>query len=267
MYTRGILSILIGIILIAVLVVPSHADNTGGYTVSPVPPGMNPGISFETKEVSFWELPLQVIILSLALSVSPLLELMTQLFLFTKFYLYLGYRKIARKNILQNDTREKIYQCIRENPGIFFNAITRKTGIRPGTLRYHLIMLHTENKVSILASEGHARYFENSDHFSDAEKNILKFIQNKKDCQILTQLMKTPELNRKELGNKLGISGLMITWYTKRLNDAGLISLEKVGKKARYEISPEVRNYLEKYLISKSDIMQPGIADHSSDSI
>lgn len=266
MYTRRISLILVGIILVAGLVVPSPAKNTGGYTVSPVPQGMNPGIPFETKEVSFWELPLQVIILSLALSVSPLLEIVTQLFLFTKFYLYLGYRKIAGKNILQNNTREKVYLCIRENPGIFFNAITRKTGIRPGTLRYHLIILHRENKVSILASEGHARYFENSDHFSDAEKNILKFIQNKKDCQILAQLMKNPELNRKELGNILGISGLMVTWYTKRLNDAGIISLEKVGKNARYEITPEARSYLEKYLISKGDNLQLGMADPISES-
>ena len=95
---------------------------------------------------------------------------------------------------------------------------------------------------------------------------VLKFIQNTTDRRILLLLMNDPELNRKELGNRLGISGLMVTWYTKRLSDAGIISLEKSGKNARYEIPPEVRNYLEKYLIQKSDIMQTGMADNISQS-
>lgn len=249
----------------SLLVGHAGAENLGGYVVSPVPPGMDPGTPFETKEVSFWELPLQVILLSLALSVSPLLEVVTQAVLFTKFYLYLGYRKVARKNLFFNDTREQVYQCIQENPGIFFNEIVRKTGVKRGTLRYHLILLHTNKKISILESEGNARYFENSGRYSGREMIVLKFIQNTTDRRILLLLMNDPELNRKDLGNKLGISGLMVTWYTKRLSDAGMISLEKSGKNARYEIPPEVRNYLEKYLVSKSDIMQPGRADNISE--
>lgn len=225
------------------------AENPGGYVVSPVPPGMDPGTPFDTKEVGFWELPLQVILLSLALSVSPLLELLTQLVLLTKFCLYLGYRKVVKKNLFHNDTRDQVYQCIQENPGIFFNAISRKTGVKRGTLRYHLMILHTNHKISILDSEGHTRYFENSGRFSEREKIILKFIQNKTDCRILSQLMDNPELNRKELGDRLGISGILVTWYTKRLGDAGILVHKKAGKNVRYEITPEARDYLEKYLV------------------
>ncbi|MFA5103248.1 MAG: winged helix-turn-helix transcriptional regulator [Candidatus Thermoplasmatota archaeon] len=249
MYTSRFLVIFVLLSFCSPLVAHVNAENLGGFIVSPVPPGTDTGTPFDTQEVDFWELPIQVILLSIALSVSPLLELVTQLILFTKFYLYLGYRKLAKKNLLHNDTREQIYQCIRENPGVFFNAIIRKTGVKPGTLRYHLIILQTNKKISILSSEGHVRYYENSGLFSDTEKIVLKFIQNKTDCRILVQLMNSPELNRKELGNKLGISGILVTWYMKRLSDAGIIFLKKVGKNARYEITPEARNYLEKYLV------------------
>jgi predicted transcriptional regulator len=249
MYTSRFLFFFILLSFCSPLVAHASAENLGGYTVSPVPQGMDPGTPFETKEASFWELPIQVILLSLALSISPLLELITQLVLFTKFYLYLGYRKLAGKTLFHNNTREQIYQCIQENPGIFFNAIIRKTGVKPGTLRYHLIILRTNTKISILESEGNARYFENSGRYSDREMIVLKFIQNSTDRRILLSLMNDPELNRKELGNELGISGLMVTWYMKRLSDAGIISLEKSGKNARYEITPDARNYLEKYLV------------------
>lgn len=249
MNTSGFLHLFILVSICSLVVGNAGAENFGGYVVSPVPPGTDPGTPLETKEVSFLELPLQVILLSLALSVSPLLELVTQAVLLTKFFLYLGYRKLAGSTLFHNDTREQVYQCIQENPGIFLTAIIRKTGVKRGTLRYHLMVLHASKKISILESEGHTRYYENSGRFSDQEKIILKFVQNKTDCQILSQLMNNTALNRKELGDILGISGMLVSWYMKRLSDAGIIVHTKIGKQTRYEIAPEARDYLEKYLV------------------
>jgi hypothetical protein len=48
------------------LAAPAAATNLGGYMIEPVTPGMDTGTPLETTEVSFWELPIQVIILSLA---------------------------------------------------------------------------------------------------------------------------------------------------------------------------------------------------------
>jgi len=248
------------------LVAPAGADNLGGYTVSTIAPGTNTGTPFETIEVNFWELPVQVILLSLALCISPLLELVVQLLLLTRFLVYLGYRQIAGRNLLNNDTRDKIYHCICNNPGIFFNSIIRKTGIKPGTLRYHLLVLHTMKKISILTSDGHARYFENSGVFSESEKNVLKYIQNKTDNRILRLLLADSNLNRKDLGEKLGISGVMVTWYMKRLTGVGIIALQKAGKNVRYEINPDMRYYLEKYLVQKTDAQPLLSYEHISES-
>lgn len=262
---RLFLIIIIGICCFG-LVVTAGAENLGGYTVSPVRPGMDTGTPFETVEVNFWELPVPIILLSLALCISPLLELVVQLLLLTKLFVYLGYRKIAGTNLLNNDSRDQIYHCIQDNPGIFFNSIMRKTGIKPGTLRYHLLLLHSMKKVSILTSGGHARYFENSGVFSESEKTVLKYIQNETDNRILMLLLENSKLNRKDLGEKLGISGVMVTWYMKRLTGVGIIDLQKAGKNVRYEINPDMRYYLEKYLVQKRDAQSLLSNEHISES-
>lgn len=249
MYTPRLTILIISIIACSMFFIPTDAANLGGYTIEPVTPGMYTGTPLETTEVSFWELPLQVIILSLALTISPVLEFTLELLLFARFYIFLGYRKIVGGNLLFNDTRDRVYHCIRENPGIFFNSMVRKTGIKPGTLRYHLLVLNSMKKISVLDSQGDSRYFENSGMFSEMEKSVLKHVQNDTDNRILRLLLEDHDLNRKDLGERLGISGVMVTWYTKRLNGAGIISLQKTGKNARYEINPDVRQYLEKYLI------------------
>jgi predicted transcriptional regulator len=247
------------------IVVPTSADNIGGYTVSPVEPGMNTGTPFETTEVNFWELPVQVILLSLALCISPLLELGIQLVLFTRLLMYLGYRQIAGKNLLNNDTRDKIYQCIQDNPGIYFNSIQRKTRTKHGTLRYHLRILHAMKKISILISDGHARYYQNSGVFSEPEKIVLKYIQNETDNTILRLLLDDSTVNRKTLGEKLGISGVMVTWYMKRLTGAGIIIPQKAGKNVRYDINPDMRHYLEKYLVPAVDTRPAMSYEHISE--
>jgi predicted transcriptional regulator len=247
------------------LVAPASAD-FGGFTVEPV----SPEIIIEppagtTIPVDASQVPPLVIIMVFFLSLSPAFAFPLELLLFFKVFSYLGYRKVFRGELFENPTRCHVYACIRNHPGIHFNAIVRKTGVRPGTLRYHLVVLQAMKKISVLSSEGHARYFENSGFFSESEKTVLKFIQNDKDRQILVLLMAHPDLNRKDLGEESGISGVMITWYMKRLCDAGIISQTKAGKNARYEINPEPRQYLEKYLALKNEGSFPWLSEPVSE--
>ena len=247
-----------GIILILVLcsfsLVPSGScEFHNGYTVEPVTPDMDTGTPLETVPVDFWDLPPGMMLLALALSVSSFIGFPVELFLYLKLYAYLGYRNVTRTIVFHNDTRNLAYQRIQDNPGIYFYSLVRMTGIKPGTLRYHLIILMTTGKISAMNTNGHTRYFENSGKFSEVEKTVLKHMRNETDNRILTLLLDNPDTNRKNLEMMMGISGPLVTWYMKRLSDDGIVSIQKNGKNVRYEIYPEVRQYLEKYLIRNQE--------------
>lgn len=215
-----------------------------------------------TLPVSSSEIPPQVLFMALVLTVLPIAAFPLELLIFAKLFTYLGYRKVSGKIVLDNTTRNLIFSCIQDNPGIFFNSITRKTGIMPGTLRYHLVILKVLGKIISLNTFGNTRYFENSGKFSDAEKNVLIFIQNDTDNRILRLLLNDPDMSRQDLEAQIGISGSTITWYIKRLSEARIIRVYKFGRYVRYRINPEIRQYLEKYLAPDHDIgpaMQFGI--------
>jgi len=61
-------------------------------------------------------------------------------------------------------------------------------------------------------------------------------------------LLMNPDITRKDLVEQLGLAGPTVTWYTNRLRDENLICVQKAGKNARYEINPETRLLLKKYL-------------------
>lgn len=220
-----------------------------GYTVEPVTPDMDTGTPLETVSVDFQDLPPGIMLVSLAVSVSSIIGFPVELFFFIKLYLYLGYRKVTQSTILQNAVRSRIYSCIRDNPGIFFNALGRMTNVKRGSLRYHLIILKLMGRITVLNSAGNPRYFENSGIYSETEKNLLKFIRNDTDCRIFRLLLENSEVTRKELGEHLGLSVSTVSWRMKRLSEDNLIRIQKVGKNVRYGINPDIRKYLEKYLI------------------
>ena len=259
-------TILVLIICSLPLVPSGSCEFHNGYTVEPVTPGMDTGIPLETVPVDFWDLPPGIILLSLAFSVSTVIGFPVELFFIIKLYAYFGFRKVTRRIVLSNDTRNVAFQLIQDNPGIYFNSLVKKSKMVPGTLRYHLIILRTMGKITVMNQNGNARYFENSREFSEMEKMVLKYIQNDVDNQILSSLLKNPDANRNDLIDMIGISGPLVSWYTRRLRNDGIITAQKTGKFVHYEITPEARHYLEKYFIMNRESVQSISANQISES-
>jgi predicted transcriptional regulator len=226
--------------------------NVAGYTVEPAVPGIDTVTPLETVQDTVWDLTPRDIATILALSISPVFLLPVELFFLLKLFAYLGYRKIAATNVLENKSRDSIYSCIRENPGIQFNALSRKTAVTPGTMKYHLTVLRFMNKIVFLETCGHIRYFENSGLYSLLEQKVLTFLRNEADRSILEYILSDPGLSRKDLERHLNISGSAVSWHIRRLSADGIVVVRKSGRDAHYEISPQARQYVEKYLTSVS---------------
>lgn len=229
------------------LIIPVSADNAG-YVVKPATPGMIPEHSRELTLVPLWEHPLRALVINLALFLSPLLAYSIELFFFLKLFTGLGFRRIAKKNVLDNSARSAIYHYIRETPGTDFSEISRETGIAQNSLRYHLAVLKLMNKVTLLETSRNARYFENSDAYPVMEQMVLKYLHNKPTRALLSLVREDPNRTRTDLATATGISGAGVNWQMQRLSDDGILAIRREGKNTRYEIRNDVVPYLEKYL-------------------
>ena len=111
--------------------------------------------------------------------ISPALPFPVELLFFIKAFTVLGYRKIEHDAILHNDNRRIIFEAVKANPGIYFNDLSRITGLNRGTLKYHLVILKLNKKISTLNTCGSERYFENNGYYTDLERILFRRLREK----------------------------------------------------------------------------------------
>ncbi|MCK9591615.1 MAG: winged helix-turn-helix transcriptional regulator [Methanoregula sp.] len=245
------IAITVACILVLMVVASTPEVSNHGYVVTPATDeDIAASTPSDTVRITFWDLPPRLMLISVILSLSPLLFYPVELFFILQGIAFFGYRKITTGNVLGSPSRTLIFATIKANPGIYFNELSRKTGLNRGSLRYHLAIMRITGKISTLAIGADTRYFENSGKFSETEQKVLKYLRNDKERAIFVHLINHPETTRSDLEKMLGISGAAVTWHTNRLCDAGMLTITKSGKTARYVIDPDAMKYLEKYLVT-----------------
>lgn len=215
--------------VVAALCLCVSGTAAGDYTVSSGYDHPADGIAVQPEPVSFWELPLWIILLQCAV-------LPAELFSVLKWWGIAGLNRYCGKGLLENETRRRIYECIRTNPGIHMRAIGKKTDITLGTLRYHITRLQKSHAIATLEDRGYTHYYENSGTYSTAEQQVLKHLQNMTTQKILRVLAAHPSASRTDIAEYVGIAGSTVTWHMKRLAEDGIIDVRSEGRSVTYAI-------------------------------
>ena len=235
------------LIFIFLVATPLVTANTGGYGELAGPVGTLPVPPQDPVPISFWDLTVREIFIAVALSFCPLLVYPVEIFFFIKTLLVFGYRKAEKNAVLYNQNRRKIYQVITANPGLKFNALERLTGMKEGTLKYHLLILGIKRRIISFGSGRSLRYFENNGRYNVLEKKVFLHMQDPTTRRILKILASSPEVSRKEIAEIMGIAGPSISWHTKRLSGDGIITTRKIGRSVRYTLCPAGVNIFKHY--------------------
>jgi predicted transcriptional regulator len=226
------------LIFIFLVAIPATAVNIGGYSAGPGPAGAIGDHPQDPVPISFWELTVRELFIAIALSFCPVLVYPVEIFFFLRMLAALGYRKIERNAILRNRNRQKIYDCVAANPGVKFHALERLTGMKEGTLKYHLLVLGMKRRIISFGTGRSMRYFENNGRYNELEKKVFLHLQNPTTRRILEILASSPEVSRKDIAGIVGIAGPSISWHTKRLSCDGIIATSKKGRAVRYTLCP-----------------------------
>lgn len=246
---RGSLHAILFALGCLLLMISPTAALSGDYIVEPLPPGAEMGTPADTVKVEppVPATPLDQVWL-FTLNNFPDLLTILEILIIVKLGLYLGYRKLQKKNVLENSSRSVIYHYIQESPGADFTEISRETGVHENSLRYHLTVLKLMNKVSVLETSRNTRYYENSEKYPPLEQKVIRYLRTDPTRRLLLMVKENPGLSRHELETALHISGAGINWHMHRLSGDGILNVRKDGRNARYELNPDVLPILEKYL-------------------
>ncbi|MFA5331983.1 MAG: winged helix-turn-helix transcriptional regulator [Methanoregula sp.] len=231
-YTVGIL-----VILLCATIAPVSAS-FAAYSIGPAY-GSTGNPAPDLAPASIWNLPLREMALAAALIFCPVFVIPIELFFAVKLFAVLAFRRIARSNILDNATRNRIYEEVLGNPGISFPALSRQASLSRSALTYHLTLLIAQHKIVSLKTNGTTCYFENNGRYDGLEQKIRHYLSCEVERKILTRLLAAPGSTRADLEELLAVSGPTVTWHMKRLIDDGILAGIQDGRYCRYSLSGE----------------------------
>jgi DNA-binding MarR family transcriptional regulator len=183
----------------------------------------------------------------------------TPLFPFS-ILLFGGYRRITKKNVLEQDARSTLHQAITNNPGIDVPTLAGITGLNENTLRYHLVKLIANGKVTYLVKTGVIRHFLNQGAYSLYEQVFLHYLWSETPRKILQLLRRTPGLTRQQISDSLGISGPSVTRQMDHMREDRVIENRFPGRSNHYYLTDEAMTIFERGI---SRISGPGGSEDS----
>lgn len=147
-----------------------------------------------------------------------------------------GFRRITANNVLDHETRQKIFDLICHNPGISLSGLADLSDCNESTLRYHIFQISKENYISVFDQKKTSHFFENHSRFSHKEQKFLSRFTSGQSGRIMQVVHKHPGITRKELADELGVASPTVTRTVQQLADEGLILLVKEGRYTRHFI-------------------------------
>jgi predicted transcriptional regulator len=247
------------IILVFFTFVTAHASavETGGYIVQPAY-DISPDYSsfyFEPAEeesalldkpgprqIKYSDLPLIVIVILSVIGLISFIAYSINFLVLGKIPFIHGLSKLKKTNLLENESRRKIYEIILQNPGIQLCEIEKMTGLTNKNVEYHIKKLHNYGMIVYKQTSRGKGYFQNSNTYSMKEKIVYMHSKNPTEKRIIEIIHDNPGITRKELSGVINISAPSVSWYISGLINDKIIKKERVGTRVHYYISDNLKN-------------------------
>jgi len=218
-----------------------------GYAVpvQPVSGAFPEQILSDPTPLHVWNVPLNIVLISFFSAIVPtILFILIQTVFPLSLWLHLGHKRVLKKNVLDNETRRRIYSCVWENPGIYLSALSSRLGLNIGTIRYHLGVLCEMGKVVPDHDCGFVRYRVNREKYSELEKKVGGYLCNRSKQRMLTLILQNPGITRESIASKLKLSGSGVAWHMDTLILEGIVVSERNGKYVNYFLSSDVKDHI-----------------------
>jgi predicted transcriptional regulator len=139
--------------------------------------------------------------------------------------------------ILELETRRKIYELITKNPGLHFSKIADMLHLRLSLVEYHLLYLE-KNKIIISVKEkGYKRYYVEGTKIGVEDKKILSLLRQEIPLRIVLFLIKNANSKHRDILKYVDCAPSTLSYHLKKLVTNGIIAIKNnFGKEGVYNI-------------------------------
>ncbi|WP_457554997.1 winged helix-turn-helix transcriptional regulator [Candidatus Pyrohabitans sp.] len=125
---------------------------------------------------------------------------------------------------IKTEVRSRILRCLEEKGALHFSGLARVLNLKKSTLSYHLNVLERFGLVRSAKAGRFKVYY--TDSFND------KYL-NGTAKEILKYLAMVQESTAGDIARAIGLSPSTVSYHLKKLEDAGLVLIDKSGREAR----------------------------------
>jgi len=167
-------------------------------------------------------------------------------------------RDFKKEDVLEQGTRNTIYELIDKNPGLHFRKICRILDKKMGVVQYHIGVLEKIGLVRAIRDGRYKCFFasnqEEDSNVSpddrDPEKQMLRetiitSLRRKTPKTLITYLAREKIASHQSLSTIAKVSPQAITFHTQRLQSFGIIESQKEGRQKFYTLSPSAKEITE----------------------
>ncbi len=138
------------------------------------------------------------------------------------------FSRFEKDDVLVHNTREQLYQFIRNNPGPSFSDLRRALELSNGTLVHHLRILEMQEFIKPVRDGFRTRFY------IRGPRIVPTTYLTRTQMAILESIQTHPGLTQKELAQLLGLPRESVFYHARKLETAGKLRAAKEGKWVRY---------------------------------
>lgn len=145
--------------------------------------------------------------------------------------------KLTRDKVLGNINRKRIYETIKEHPGIYFYKLVTTLNMSNHVVAWHINILFKFNYINKEIIDNHEVYFDSD--LKTLNKEAVYLLSKEKCKEIITYLKNNGNIGitKTRLSNNLKIHYNIISKYVDKLENIGILDKENLSNKTLYYIN------------------------------
>jgi predicted transcriptional regulator len=133
------------------------------------------------------------------------------------------YSLFQPKEVLNSETRRRIYDTIEANPGITIVEVAEKLSVKHQTICYHLQLLKRAGFIVAEPKGNRVLHFINGAGLNEAERRLLAIHPKSVTMGVLLEVVKSPSIRKRDVATAVGLTRTGGAWHVNKLVTLGLV--------------------------------------------
>jgi predicted transcriptional regulator len=144
-----------------------------------------------------------------------------------------------REEVLENDSRRRIFGFIEKNPGFHLRELQRRLGIPLSSLDYHLGYLVRQDLLYRDGDGFYTRYFDET--LDKHDREVLSVLRQRRLREIVLVVLSESKVSFSFLLASLGVPASSLSLYLRRLVESDVLVRHSVGRESFYTVKDDVK--------------------------